>query len=297
MVERLAPLLSRNAACVYRVSDWILLAVMVVYFRHIGLATYGFRQQFSVDDINIQHPHAKQQHVTERQLFIYSCFLPALCIAALSFLQKRPLSQLNVGLLGLFLAVSITASMSNTIKLWVGRPRPDFLARCKPHVLKPPSHGVYHSTLVTDAVCTADIWSHTIVDGFKSFPSGHSSCAFSGLVYLALYIRCTMQGVMRSIAQAQYNTFELAAESDTERGSDVAEETNVSGTDSTKPRTSLICALALPLLPIMAACYIAMSRLMDYKHHPTDVLAGGILGTVIAVAVFSVYRPLGVPAS
>lgn len=26
------------------------------------------------------------------------------------------------------------------------------------------------------AICTTDIKSHIMVDGFKSFPSGHSSC-------------------------------------------------------------------------------------------------------------------------
>ena len=31
------------------------------------------------------------------------------------------------------------------------------------------------------------------------------------------------------------------------------------------------------------AWYCALTRISDYKHHPTDVLAGGLLGTVIAV--------------
>ena len=31
------------------------------------------------------------------------------------------------------------------------------------------------------------------------------------------------------------------------------------------------------------AWYCALTRVSDYKHHPTDVLAGGLLGTVMAV--------------
>ena len=29
--------------------------------------------------------------------------------------------------------------------------------------------------------------------------------------------------------------------------------------------------------------YCALTSVSDYKHHPTDVLAGGLLGTVMAV--------------
>ena len=31
------------------------------------------------------------------------------------------------------------------------------------------------------------------------------------------------------------------------------------------------------------AWYCALTRVSDYKHHPTDVLAGGVLGTIVAV--------------
>jgi diacylglycerol diphosphate phosphatase/phosphatidate phosphatase len=46
------------------------------------------------------------------------------------------------------------------------------LDRCKP----PPDtvDPVFGLSNVT--ICTTDIYSHTMVDGFKSFPSGHSSC-------------------------------------------------------------------------------------------------------------------------
>jgi diacylglycerol diphosphate phosphatase/phosphatidate phosphatase len=37
------------------------------------------------------------------------------------------------------------------------------------------------------------------------------------------------------------------------------------------------------LVPISAAILVAVSRSMDYRHHATDIIAGSVLGTVIAV--------------
>lgn len=46
------------------------------------------------------------------------------------------------------------------------------LSRCKPALdTEDPPLG-----LSTVDICTTDIHSHIMIDGFKSFPSGHSSC-------------------------------------------------------------------------------------------------------------------------
>jgi hypothetical protein len=34
---------------------------------------------------------------------------------------------------------------------------------------------------------------------------------------------------------------------------------------------------------IAAAFFVAVSRVMDYKHHPTDVIAGGLIGTITQI--------------
>ena len=40
------------------------------------------------------------------------------------------------------------------------------------------------------------------------------------------------------------------------------------------------------ITPLIGATLIAVSRTMDYRHHATDVIAGGLLGTVIAVFTY-----------
>ena len=34
---------------------------------------------------------------------------------------------------------------------------------------------------------------------------------------------------------------------------------------------------------IAGAFYTGVSRVIDYKHHPTDVIAGGLIGTLIQI--------------
>jgi diacylglycerol diphosphate phosphatase / phosphatidate phosphatase len=55
-------------------------------------------------------------------------------------------------------------------KITIGEPRPDLLARCAPSVTNSPSE-----SLLSVAICNG-VANIDLQDGFKSFPSGHSSC-------------------------------------------------------------------------------------------------------------------------
>ena len=48
--------------------------------------------------------------------------------------------------------------------------------------------------------------------------------------------------------------------------------------NSTEPQIVLICY----------AWFCALTRVSDYKHHPSDVMAGAVLGTVVALAFSSI---------
>lgn len=52
----------------------------------------------------------------------------------------------------------------------------------------------------------------------------------------------------------------------------------------------------LLLIPISAATLVSLSRTMDYRHHATDVIAGGIVGTLIAWYCYRQYYPVSLEA-
>lgn len=184
---------------------------------------------------------------------------------------------MNSAALGLLLTFALTGAITNLLKSWVGRPRPDLLDRCKPRSATPLD--AYHSSLVNYTVCTVPLDSSRLDDGFRSFPSGHSSSAFSGLVYLALCIRAALTSVVHRVT----NSYAYSSAPTEPQGE---EETNTRTPPPDDPLTPIAFSVILPLVPVLVAAYIAVSRLMDYRHHPTDVLAGATLGTVVAVTVY-----------
>lgn len=112
------------------------------------------------------------------------CFLlPIVAITLVSLLIRRSSWDWHVGILGLCTTMTLTLALTHTLKVSVGRLRPDFLDRCQPRegTVDPPI-----GLLSISEVCTQTDMS-ILRDGSKSFPSGHSSETFAGLTYLALY--------------------------------------------------------------------------------------------------------------
>ena len=141
--------------------------------------------------------------------------------------------------LPLAISLILTSFLTDLIKNAVGRPRPDLLARCKP------APGTQPDTLVTFAVCT-ETDHHVLHDGWRSFPSGHSSFSFAGLGFLSLFMAGQMhvfrhEGGGRDLGRA------------------------------------LLC-----LAPLVAAALIAISRCEDYRHDVYDVCCGSLLGILVA---------------
>lgn len=140
--------------------------------------------------------------------------------------------------------------VTEVIKNAVGRPRPDLLSRCKPHAR------TAADKLVEFSVCTEPD-SHTLKEGWRSFPSGHASFSFAGLGFLTLFM-CGQMHVFR-------------------------------------PRADLARGL-LALAPLLGATMIAISRFQDYRHDVYDVTCGAVLGFAIAYFSYMRYFPsLGSP--
>ncbi|KAK3440544.1 hypothetical protein EUGRSUZ_B00840, partial [Eucalyptus grandis] len=82
-----------------------------------------------------------------------------------------------------------------------------------------------------------------IKESYKSFPSGHPSWSFAGLSYLSWYLA----GKIRAF-----------------------------------DRRSHIAKLCIIHFPLLLVAFVAISRVDDYWRHCQDVIAGALLGSVVA---------------
>lgn len=112
---------------------------------------------------------------------IYSGVTPLAVIVAWALFLQPGRHSAHITLLGLLVTLALTVFLTDSVKNAVGRPRPDLISRCKP------GKGTSEHELVTIDVCTQTD-GHILREGWRSFPSGHSSFAFAGLGFLALYV-------------------------------------------------------------------------------------------------------------
>lgn len=93
---------------------------------------------------------------------------------------KSRLWELNCGILGLLLGVGTSFVITAALKNAIGKPRPDIIARCAmPTDVAAPYLLPGNFSLVTYELCSKDVEHHILKDGFRSFPSGHSSSEYS----------------------------------------------------------------------------------------------------------------------
>lgn len=226
-------------------ADYAGFALLLTGYILIEMVAEPFHRMFSLDNIAIQFPHAKVERVPVTWNIVYAGIVPLFILIFWAITFRPGLHKAHVSILGLFISLILASFLTNVIKNAVGRPRPDLIDRCKPKK-GTPQHG-----LVTIDVCTQKSH-HVLHDGWRSFPSGHSSFAFSGLGYLALFLA------------GQMHVF--------------------------RPRTDLARVL-LALAPLIGAALIAISRCEDYRHDVYDVTIGSIIGMLVAYFSYRRYYP------
>ncbi|KAH8587128.1 phosphatidic acid phosphatase type 2/haloperoxidase [Bisporella sp. PMI_857] len=220
------------------------LLLVAAYILIVSFVT-PFHRMFFISNINLQYPHALVERVSVGWNFVYAGGVPLLALALSLVVLRADMHKFHVTILGFFIALALSSFITDVIKNAVGRPRPDLISRCKPAL------GTPENKLVTIEVCT-ETDHHTLHDGWRSFPSGHSSFAFAGLGYLALFF------------SGQLHVF--------------------------RPRTDLGKVL-LALAPLLGAAMIAISRCEDYRHDVYDVTCGSILGMSVTYFSYRRYFP------
>ncbi|PYH92114.1 acid phosphatase/Vanadium-dependent haloperoxidase [Aspergillus ellipticus CBS 707.79] len=274
------------------IIDWVLII-------GIGLIGYGFsrvtpnHRPFFLTDASISFPHKDKDTVTTSVLVVVSLVVPAVVIVLVAaLLIPRPGTGLSrallwrykvwewhVGWLGLGLSYAGAYMATEGLKDLYGKPRPDFLARCAPGTSDVASYGVSGLgtsfagaiTMVTWDICRNKS-NEVRVDGFSSFPSGHSSLAFAGLAYLTLWL-CSKFSV---------GFPNLTHPPDLQR-----QERGAIRTQGAAPPIYMLIAAFVPLA---VAFFISASRWFDFRHHGFDIIFGSVLGMVFAWVGFRMFQ-------
>jgi len=143
-------------------------------------------------------------------------------------------------------ALGLARLVTEALKHSVGRLRPDFLVICKWEEIAEECTGV----------------TNDILDGRKSFPSGHSSTAFSGMMFLSLWIAGRTAAWCFSVPKAPRNCY-----------------------------SSRMMVFFVTLLPLFWASHVALTRLQDYRHHKEDIIVGSFIGMVSAFLSYVIFWP------
>jgi len=156
----------------------ILLAVQIVLNRIHPF--YRFVGKDMMDDLKYPfHPNT----IPFWSVHVFSVALPVV-IFVIRYLWRRDVHDLHHAILGLFYAYLLTGVITDSIKVGVGRPRPNFFWRCFPD-----GQDFYDD--LSNVICYGD--DKDVREGHKSFPSGHTSLSFAGLGFLSLYMAGKLQ--------------------------------------------------------------------------------------------------------
>ncbi|KAF1958786.1 PAP2-domain-containing protein [Byssothecium circinans] len=259
------------------IIDYVIILALLGFFVIIDKIE-PYHQPFALENYTLHYPFAEKERVPVMLAGVIAVVAPAFIIliytlvidglfshqtsmpgnrAGLKRLTGRyrfkdRLWELNCGLLGLMLAVCAAFSITGSLKNAIGKPRPDLISRCHPQQARIDEirkKGPYE--MMTIAICeTQD--GYIIQDGFKSFPSAHSSVSFAGLFYLSLYL------------SAKLHILDSKGE---------------------------VWKAVIVSVPTLAASLVAGSRIMDARHHPFDVISGSLLGLLVAWGSYRQYFP------
>ncbi|OBT75264.1 hypothetical protein VF21_05648 [Pseudogymnoascus sp. 05NY08] len=322
-----------------RVSIRLMLSYVLDWIIIIGAAAIGVglgtispnKRPISLSNPELSYPD-NPDTVTIAVVIIVSLGAPAVIIFLTSLLLvpgpsvpksvpksliwRRKLWEWFTGWLGLGMSCASSWLVTSGLKNLVGKPRPDVIAICMPDLSQIAKYAVAGIpavkgttiTLVHAGICTNPN-PKLVDDGWRSWPSGHSSFSAAGLVYLSLFLASKLALTLPFLSPKQpgqsdssyYSAFPSRLPSSSLGGGyaskydrdDAPQASNLDHRQiaaRNQAASPPLYLLALAFIPTGGAMYIAASRYSDFRHHGFDVLSGSFIGTVAAFAAFRYYH-------
>ncbi|KAF2460887.1 PAP2 superfamily-domain-containing protein [Lineolata rhizophorae] len=314
-----------------------------------------YYRPFSVIDLGISFPHQRNETVPPWLLVVLAMIIPGVTIFVVCLILlpgptadkntpklliwRRKFWEWNTGWMGLGLSLASAFFITESLKNLFGKPRPDMLSRCNPSLdrLNDPNIvvGGYGQdisnrwVLVTREICLQTD-RQFLNDGFRSFPSGHSSFGWAGLLYLSLFL-CSKFSIgipflhpTQYTQNPQYTAHEKKQVSTLPRfrsrspprslGEIVIPRSlssSTAGNDEREgrprrergtPSSSVVVPLrnraaappiphlVLAFIPVAVAAWISTTRYTDFRHRGIDIFVGIIIGSCTAWGAFRWYH-------
>ncbi|KAF7327695.1 Diacylglycerol pyrophosphate phosphatase 1 Short-DGPP phosphatase [Mycena kentingensis (nom. inval.)] len=168
--------------------DWIL-AVLIALFANFYLDRFQNIPDFDLTDTSIQHSFVEKEIFPNKTLAFILLFCWLFLIIS-NLILSRNMWDLHHALLGLTVAFAFMGTFVEIVRISVGRPRPDFIARCNPF---PGSKNGEFFGLANITICQTAADDPIIKDGMRSFFSGHACLSSTGLSFNSLYIAGKLQ--------------------------------------------------------------------------------------------------------
>jgi len=184
---------------------------------------------------------------------ILSTLVP-IAVVLLAQIRIRSFWDANNAVLGVLYSVILSTLFQVIIKMLAGGFRPYFLSVCMPDITLAAGHNSTNLNAVgfRQIMYSVDICTNpnkqTLKNAMTSFPSGHSTAAFAGYVFLFLWMNAKLK---------------------------------VWGNSQTS-----FYWLALLMAPLLGAVLMACALSITQDHHWYDILVGAAIGTFMAFASY-----------
>ncbi|OCK76683.1 acid phosphatase/Vanadium-dependent haloperoxidase [Lepidopterella palustris CBS 459.81] len=312
------------------IFDWIVIIAIAAVGAGWNSMTPN-RRPFSLVDLDISFPYVVREKIPTWLLVVVSLIIPAgiiflVCLIFVpgptaskqtpkSLVWRRKMWEWNVGWMGLALSLATSYMITQGMKQLFGKPRPDLLARCNTNMTSIPTTKVSSDgtslsplwVLVSATICQQTD-TNILNDGFRSFPSGHSSLSWAGLLYLTLFLcskfaiaipflpptpyapNPTHHALAPSLAPSLLALPNPNHPTKTPSNSSTTSSTDLSTPLRNRAAAPPIYILLLALIPLCAAIYISSTRYSDFRHHGFDIFFGSFIGITTAWFSFRWYH-------
>lgn len=175
--------LKRHRNSFYKFSEILIRVFLLLLFVELERCQ-PFVRKIQPEELWLYRNPITDSYVPTNLLWTIVTFVPLSAII-INFLITKNTEDLTISSLVVTLGIPLNGVITDIIKLIVGRPRPDFAYRCWPE-----SGGIAPVEAFMEGGeelhCTGN--QALIMEGRKSFPSGHSSFSFCSLGFVFFYL-------------------------------------------------------------------------------------------------------------